>query len=1350
LAIVAAHSFLCTSGASRHFRTTVSAQALGSRHPESKTMAKRKHNQSSAVGPGQTDVQSPSKKAKLDREQANAPSHQPPANSKSSATMPESKRQAPDATLPSPASHEGATPGLSKSALKRHRKTQRLREAKKKSHSGDKVDLSTKEAGNSSPSQKPLTDPVSVKSKPSHPNTGSKPSSKGLANNVKTRVAKSGPDRLPPAKGIAAGKKSASKTKNSDSVKQNPTLQQSNVPASQVATKAPPGAKAGFSKKRERRRQKIALWKRDQAAGGDPESKREQEDLGQNALDQDTLPSSAKGAPTKYDSPDDTSTLRQTTQTTLLPAPKKQWIDETEQDLPAGDANLRKEVSQTSLMPRPAKEWVEDGAPIHAGDAVNDSSSEADVDEDIPADATDASPSAAKAKSTRSSPASSAHSSPSSSPKDLQPTEAERPFATVGLPPITQPSATRPGINTIASFSLSSRRHPVDVLAKGRRVSGLSGMRMDTGSVGAANKPVSSLKASSVPSYSGRGDVKAAFAAFNKFAHGGESSDSDDESDESDSEVEAEVNKPATTTAVAPVVVPSVTTEVRAPQNSQDGGAGQPDSTAHTDNSTKSDSDSLESSSDGENATAESDHEVSKSHETQENEECVAETPSNFNPDDPNTLEDAHDGVEDISPQPSGNTPRMLGQKDLPLFSDFKAKHNMQSTDDSIEPPDNFLGQDLGGNVSGSGPSSGSIASDQHTSSLQVPIGDYQASQEADDLYRSIEDISREVFGSTRTLPDCKPLSNSLDTASEPFVTEIPSGHGVDFQSLQQKTPDKDVASRHIVRGSSPMVYIVGGVDVVGEAMPDGSRLGDDDERGTEGGGPDLVDKKAETEPYGSPESSLSTLTASPAPHDGTPSPEETSMHAAQEHDKIEGDATNEPVDDPLEANELMGSDEKKKRKMTGTSSKHFSPRKQPSRQVNTSVKPESIDDTEPSALEGLEEHPELPPPSGDVSNPTKRKGTGKTSSFFTPTSSPVKPTTTPKSKSKTPRVPAGTSTCPVPPTTSAHFGLIQEKLWQTPFWLLIAVTFLNKTTGRSAVPIFRSLQSLYPTPEDLAQARHEDLVDLIASLGLQNQRAKKLVGIAKTWCENPPVKGRRYRCLHYPSKGDGKEYKKDEVIEDDSDEEDEEEEEGGSSDDVRGALEIAHISGCGPYAWDSWRIFCRDVLRGRAQDYNCKGAADPGSFVPEWRRVLPLDKELRACLRWMWLREGWVWDCESGAKRAATEEERRAGELGEMRFGDEGEERFARDAAAATAAVGDGDGDVRGVGESGVGNDDVGEVIVEGVVAHDVVVPVTPATKKTKMTRSKMSIARRELDVVSGDEVQMSVLRRSRRNRAG
>jgi hypothetical protein len=1360
-------------------------------------MGKRKHAQSSAAATGQADVQSPSKKAKVGPEQANAPSRQAPANSKLSATSPDWKHRVPDAPLSSAASHEGATPGLSKSALKRHRKMQRLREAKKKSQSGDKSEQATKEPakpakepGGPGSSQKPLTKPVSGKSKPSHPNTVSKSSSKGVVNNVKTHVAKSVPDRLPSAKGIAASKKSASKTKNSGSVKQKPILDQSNVGASQIATKAPLGAKTGVSKKRERRRQKIALWKRDQAASGEPEAKREQEDLDQNALDQDTSPSSSKGPPTKYESPDDTSTLHQTTQTTLLPVPKKQWIDENEQHSPAEDESLRKGVTQTSLMPRPAKEWVEEDVPVRASDSVSDSPDDVDVTGDVPANNVDAWPSAAKAKSTRSSPALSARSSSSSSPKDLQPTEAGRPFATVGLPPITQQSATRPGINTIASFSLSSRRHPVDVLAKGRKISGLSGMRMDTSSVGSANKPVSSLKASSVPSYSGRGDVKAAFAAFDKFAHGGDSSGSDDESDESESEVEAQVKSPAASNAVAPVVAPSVTTEVRAPQNSQDGGAGQPDSAANTDNLTKSNSNSSESSSDDEDAAAESNREVGKSHEPQENDNYVAETPPIPNPSDPNnsddsdspesssdgedeavvdndghekpanddyvaetpqpvsnpidhnTLGDVHDGGEDTSNQLPENASRMLGEKDLPLFSDFKAKHDMQPTkqptDDPTERPSTFLGADLGGSISGSAPDPGPIEDNQRAGSLQVPIGEYQASQDADELYRSIEDISREVFGSTRTLPDCKPPSNSVDVATEPFVTDIPSGHGVDLPPLQQKTPDKNDDLRHIERGSSPMVYIVGGVDVGGEAMPDvdGSRASGDDGRDTEGESV-RVDKKAEKERYTSPPSSLSSLTASPTPSNGSPSPEETSGDAAQGDDENEGDVKNELVNDPVEVNELVGATEKKKRKMTGTSSKHFSPRKQPSRQVNTSAKPESIDETKPSALDDLEEHPELPPPSSNLLEPTntKRKGTGKTSGFFTPTSLPVKQTTTPKSKSRTPRVPAGTSTCPVPPTTSAHFGLIQEKLWQTPFWLLIAVTFLNKTTGRSAVPIFRSLQTLYPTPEDLAQADHQDLVNMIATLGLQNQRAKKLVGIAKTWCENPPVKGRRYRCLHYPNKGDGKEYKKDEVIEDDSDD-DEDEEDGRSPDDVRGALEIAHISGCGPYAWDSWRIFCRDALRGRAEDYNGKGAADPESFVPEWQRVLPLDKELRACLRWMWLREGWVWDCESGAKRAATEEERRAGEMGEMSFGDEGEEKFAKDAAAA--------------GESGMRSDDVAEKLVESVVV-DKVAPVTPAVKKTKNTRlGKMSIARRELDVVSGDEVQMSTLRRSRRNRTG
>jgi hypothetical protein len=66
----------------------------------------------------------------------------------------------------------------------------------------------------------------------------------------------------------------------------------------------------------------------------------------------------------------------------------------------------------------------------------------------------------------------------------------------------------------------------------------------------------------------------------------------------------------------------------------------------------------------------------------------------------------------------------------------------------------------------------------------------------------------------------------------------------------------------------------------------------------------------------------------------------------------------------------------------------------------------------------------------------------------------------------------------------------------------------------------------------------------------------------------------------------------------------------------IGSAWEIGHLTQ-GPYALDSWRIFCRDVLLGRSEHWTGKGS-EPG-FQPEWMRVLPRDKELRACLRWMW-----------------------------------------------------------------------------------------------------------------------------------
>ncbi|EXJ96288.1 hypothetical protein A1O1_01414 [Capronia coronata CBS 617.96] len=310
-------------------------------------------------------------------------------------------------------------------------------------------------------------------------------------------------------------------------------------------------------------------------------------------------------------------------------------------------------------------------------------------------------------------------------------------------------------------------------------------------------------------------------------------------------------------------------------------------------------------------------------------------------------------------------------------------------------------------------------------------------------------------------------------------------------------------------------------------------------------------------------------------------------------------------------------------------------------------------------------------------------------------------------------------STLPFPPLSHTTFGLMQERLAHDPFRLLIATIFLNKTPGERAMPIFYQLMSRYPTPADLAGAEVSEITSMIYGLGFQNQRAKKCVAMAKAWLANPPRRGKRYRKLNYPCKGDGKDVREDEVLADDEI-------------DGRVAWEISHLPGLGPYSHDSWRIFCRDQLRGigpkggdgedvatRAsgegegeddddddpaaaaaaticlglkdsnqeieeapplrnpstghrgvecgrQDQDGDGGQDPDDpriqpeaqagheydhqvpptptptthphtpFEPEWKRVIPTDKELRAYLTWKWLQEGWVWNKETGQRTKA------------------------------------------------------------------------------------------------------------------
>ncbi|CAH0020321.1 unnamed protein product [Clonostachys rhizophaga] len=222
------------------------------------------------------------------------------------------------------------------------------------------------------------------------------------------------------------------------------------------------------------------------------------------------------------------------------------------------------------------------------------------------------------------------------------------------------------------------------------------------------------------------------------------------------------------------------------------------------------------------------------------------------------------------------------------------------------------------------------------------------------------------------------------------------------------------------------------------------------------------------------------------------------------------------------------------------------------------------------------------------------------------------------------------TSACRSPPIHGSRFGLIQEKLGHNLYELLVAAMLWNRTRGMQAKPIFLALVQQYPTPDHLAKANLSELADLIRPIGLYNSRAKRFLLFAQAWLLSPPSKERRYRRMHYPSAGDGKDVGPTEILD---------------KSDFREGWEVAHLPGVGPYALDSFRIFHRDILRGLAKDWEGTGAT-PG-FEPEWKRVVPSDKELKAYIRWRWLKEGYVWDpatitCKISYLRPLNMEERR------------------------------------------------------------------------------------------------------------
>ncbi|KAF1924323.1 DNA glycosylase [Didymella exigua CBS 183.55] len=241
--------------------------------------------------------------------------------------------------------------------------------------------------------------------------------------------------------------------------------------------------------------------------------------------------------------------------------------------------------------------------------------------------------------------------------------------------------------------------------------------------------------------------------------------------------------------------------------------------------------------------------------------------------------------------------------------------------------------------------------------------------------------------------------------------------------------------------------------------------------------------------------------------------------------------------------------------------------------------------------------------PQSTPDNPAtkKRKRPERVSNHFTSQHTSDRPTTIPQPEDLPFQLqPAG-------------YGLIQERIRDSLYALVVQVILWNQTHGRAARPVLFQILALYPTPFHLSQADLDRLTAILQPLGLHNVRAKRLIALAEAWLAAPPCKERRYRRLHYPNRGCGLDVKTDEIL---------------GLEDEREGWEIAHLPGMGPYALDSFRIFYRDRLREITEGES------------EWKRVVPLDKDLRPYLKWRWAQDGWKWHEFTGTRSRLTSEE--------------------------------------------------------------------------------------------------------------
>uniref|UniRef100_A0A8C2VGJ0 Methyl-CpG-binding domain protein 4 n=1 Tax=Chinchilla lanigera TaxID=34839 RepID=A0A8C2VGJ0_CHILA len=73
-------------------------------------------------------------------------------------------------------------------------------------------------------------------------------------------------------------------------------------------------------------------------------------------------------------------------------------------------------------------------------------------------------------------------------------------------------------------------------------------------------------------------------------------------------------------------------------------------------------------------------------------------------------------------------------------------------------------------------------------------------------------------------------------------------------------------------------------------------------------------------------------------------------------------------------------------------------------------------------------------------------------------------------------------------------FNLIQETLFHDPWKLLIATIFLNRTSGKMAIPVLWEFLEKYPSAEVARAADWRDVSELLKPIGLYELRAKTII----------------------------------------------------------------------------------------------------------------------------------------------------------------------------------------------------------------------------------------------------------------